>query len=483
MAQSRLTLNINCSYVRDWNRTLDFLRRLDPIAVVAVIDNMSNKNRILEIQQALPYAKIIARCVIVVRDDGVQKELDGSMHLAPQGKDDHNHYIVSPVNFLGKWGELGQGGLSLSYMNEPMIAKAQPADITRQVTHMLETIDLATQRNISLVCGNWGIGHKLDERFDDVIEMVGKHRELHSLGVHGYAPVDIIDCVDVIIARCKARNFAQARIHLTEFGWDTTGPDDPLNGYKSRPSVNTGVKYGNWEVDKVVNVYKPYFERGDIDSIATFGWGYAASFPNDDVETDPDWQATILTAANKGLLSVNVTQPQKPVTVITPPPYKGIGKSLTLGGSSSWNLRAEGEINGQIIGSIKIGEVITLYTSTIQSNGGHNWYFVERAHAPEGESISGWIAYVLPATGNLPPVTEPPPVVVPPVIPAPFLEISSERATQMASAYRTLSAGYLQDSEASKRAAEVSLLLSQDMLTLAQTWDDIAQQTKVNIAA
>lgn len=413
--QSRLTLNVNVQYVKDWGATLRFLRALNPITVIAVIDTLSAKPRVLELKAALPNTKIIVRCIIVVHDGGVQKELDGSMHLAPQGAGDTNEWLVSPENFLGTYGELGQGGLSLSYFNEPMIAKAQPADITRQVRHMLKTIDLAAQKNISLVVGNWGIGHELTEDFDDVIDMVGKHSDLHMLGVHAYAPMDLTKCLTAIIARCNARPLAKPRIGITEFGWDTTGPGDKLNGYKSQPSVNTGYKFANWEIDTFENTYLPYVEGGWLEFIATFGWGYAASFPNDDVETDTDWQTAILNAATNGDLSVTTTQPTTPphpVTVITPPPYKGIGKSITLGGSSSWNLRSEGEINGQVIGSVKIGEVITIYTSTIQPNGGHSWYYIERAHAPEGESISGWIAYVLPATGTLPPV-DPPPVVNP----------------------------------------------------------------------
>lgn len=404
MKQSRLSINVNCSYVRDWNKTLDFLRRLDPVAVVAVIDNLSNRNRILEIQHALPYAKVIARCIIVVKNpDGSDKELDGGMHLAPQAPGDKNHYIVSPANFLNTWGMLGQGGLSLSYMNEPMIAKAQPGDITRQVEHILETISLATEKGISLVIGNWGVGHQLNEQFDDVINAVGNQRDLHSLGCHAYAPVDLTKCIDVVLARCKARNLAKPRIYITEFGWDTSEPGDPLNGYKSRNF--TGVSFANWEIDKFQSIYASYVEDGDLEAIATFGWGYVARFPSFDVETDTDWQTTILDGASKGMLSVMVTTPPKPTPTVEAPAHKGIGKVVIIQGSISWNLRDKSDIHGKEIGMVKVGESITIYPSTIQPNGGHNWYYIERANAPAGESANGYIAYILPPTGPLAPKT------------------------------------------------------------------------------
>jgi len=481
MAQSRLTINVNCSYVKDWNATLRFLRALDPVTVIAVIDNMANKGRILEIKAALPHAKIIARCIIVVEEG---KQLDGAMHLKPQ---DSNYWLVSPGAFLDKYGELGQSGLSLSYFNEPQTSNATDENIRRQVQHMIETLGLAIQRGISLVVGNWGVGQAPDwagGRFDDVLTLISRHPELFAVGLHLYAPVDTFNELDGLIARSKAIPIPKVPVIVSEFGFDTDGNANGLNGYRSRGY--SGVQFGGWCVDKLKNVYSPYIQAGTLDSVAVFGWGYAASFANFDVETDTDWQATILDAANKGLLSVTTTPPTAtptPKPAINVPLDLGIPKTVIIQGSASWNLRTDADPAAPSVGLVNVGESITIYPATITSRV-NNWYYVVRASAPAGESATGWIAYVLPVTAPLPT----PPVVggvgtPTPPLPAPFLEVSSQRAKELANTYRQLSASYLQSSVAHKQQAESEALLSQDMLTLAQTWDDIALQTTVNKAA
>jgi len=422
--QSRLTINVNCSYVKDWGKTLDFLRKLNPVAVVAVIDNKANSGRIREIKNALPNAKVIARCVIVVKNaDGSTKELDGSMHTKPQ---DIRYWLVSPGNFLDEWGELGKDGLTLSYMNEPMIAHADPADIARQVQHMIETIGLATTRGISLCVGNWGVGHELTAAFDDVIEIVGKQRELHCLGIHAYAPVDTFNCVDAILARVKARGFAMPRIVISEFGYDTSGPDDKLNGYKSRKY--TGVEFAGWAVEKVRNQYRNYIQDGALEAVAVFGWGYAASFPAFDVETDTDWQTTILDAANKGLLSVP-TKPLHPVYTI-PAAIAG-GRYVVSFLSDFINVRPAPIVTGTApLTTLESSNIVTFLERMEQ--GGEYWDKVRTDNGIEGwiSRQDGKVLYTALATSTPPPVIplpapETPPVVIPddvPPLPLPTAE-------------------------------------------------------------
>lgn len=140
---------------------------------------------------------------------------------------------------------------------------------------------------------------------------------------------------------------------------------------------------------------------------------------NFNVETDADWQSTILDAKAKGLLSIEPKAAPKPtLPVIEPPAYKGNASPLVIAGRSSWNLRAEPDINAKIVGSVKVGEAISFYPSTTSPNGGNNFYYIERASPPAGESANGYIAYVMPVTGELPQPL--PPVIVTP--PPPTLE-------------------------------------------------------------
>lgn len=381
MTQSRLTVNVNCSYVKDWNKTITFLKALDPVAVVAVIDNKANRNRVHEIKQALPNAKIIVRCIIVVEGG---KQLDGAMHLKPK---DANYWLVSPGNFLDEWGEFGKDGYSLSYFNEPQTSDASAEDVARQVQHMIETIGLATQRNISLVVGNWGVGQApTDSRFDDVYEIVSKQRDLHSLGCHLYAPVDTFHAIEHVITRSKAKGFAYPRIYVTEFGFDNAGAGDTLNGYRSRGI--SGVQFADWCKDKIANVYNGYLRDGILEAVAVFGWGYAVSYPAFDVETDTDWQTTILDAHTKGLLTV----PNKPVTkpFITPMP-KPIDATdaikVRITNAIGINLRSGAGTEYQVSRTLAKGSEVTLYRSPFkQDTTTQVWRWVEVS-----ETEGGWI--------------------------------------------------------------------------------------------
>jgi hypothetical protein len=159
-------------------------------------------------------------------------------------------------------------------------------------------------------------------------------------------------------------------------------------------------------VDKIKNVYSPYILDDVLQSVAVFCWGNDVSWKAFNVENDLEWQSAILEAKEKGLLSIGTSTPiplppPKPV-VVPAPAYIGIPKTLTIAGGSAWNLRTEPDIQADIVGHVKVGEAIKLYSSTIQPNGGNNFYFVERLTPPANESAAGWLAYVLPATKPLP---------------------------------------------------------------------------------
>lgn len=477
MPQSRLTINCLPQYTADIGKLLRFLRSLDPVTVVCGIDSMNAADRIYEIQAALPNTKVIGRFIF----NG-----DGGMHLKPQAVGDNRKYIVSPLDALDEvkgWGKLGKDGRMLYLLNEPMLNGASDADVARLSTWMIEAMSLATQRGISLCIGNFGVGHpalnangEYDPRLDDVLIALSAAREQHTLGIHVYQPADVTTRLEGMVKRCKTLGIPYCRVHITEAGFDVSAGSGALNGYRSRGY--SGSQFAAFQIDKMENAYGSYIEGDVLQSVATFVWGGEASWHNFNVEPDTDWQAAILDAESKGLLSV---------TTSTTPAYK---PSLFTAGSK-YTLQSKGGERTNVHSSpvvavdnnLKLIEDKTVVTAIEVRQVAYDFWYRFSSETPP--ITDGWVSG---RGGDLSwtPYLEqpaPPPVVVPPVIPAPFLEVSSERALQMASAYRTLSASYLQDSEASKRAAEASLLLSQDMLTLAQTWDDIAQQTKVNIAA
>lgn len=474
MSQSRITVNLKCNQVADWGACIALLKRLDPVFVVACIDNKSDSSRIYELQKELPNTKIIARYIIIVKNsDGSESELDGGMHLAPKAVGDTRRYVVSPGDFLNTWGYLGQDGRSLYTINEPQATDASEDDIQRLVQWSIEVIGLATARGISLTWGNFGVGNPMllsngqyDARFDDVLTVLSKQRELHSLGMHCYMPVDIDGRLNGMIARCKAINITPPRTYITEFNYDAAFQGDPLSGHLSRGY--TGDQFANREIDVLRNVYQPYISEGNLEGFATFEYAaldarFAKAF---NVDSDKSWQDTILTAKDAGKLTIDKKTTKPAVTI---PAALGIPKTVIIQGSASWNLRVDADPTAAQVGLVKVGESITIYPSTITSRV-NNWYFVERASVPAGESATGWIAYVLPVTAPLP---APAPV---PDQPAPFLEISNQRATQLRDTYRQLAAAH-------KTAAEAETLLAQDYLTLADSWDSIVQQTAVSKAA
>lgn len=309
--QSRLTINIQVSYVSNWQHTLDFLRKLNPFAVVACIDNMSNIGRIDEIATNLPDAKIIGRFIF----NG-----DGGMHLKPQAPGDNRQYIVSPTDALNAWGALGKGKNRMLYFaNEPQVTGAAVDNIARHVAHTSETIQLATQRGIALVIGNYGIGQHLTPAFDAVLHLLSVHSDIHALGIHCYAPADLTEGLDTIGERCRVLGIKMPKTHITEFGYDASNGSDPLNGYKSRNI--SGIQYATWQKNCIQNVYSYYLNNGILQSVATFTWGNDASWKAFNVETDIDWQATILDYATKGLLDIS---PTPPPPVVTPPPATSI---------------------------------------------------------------------------------------------------------------------------------------------------------------
>jgi len=405
VSQSRQTINIQCQYVADWGKTLDFLRKLDPVAVVACIDSMNAKNRVFELQQALPNTRVIGRFVF---------GNDGGMHLKPLAAGDNREYVVSPTDALNAWGELGKDGRTLYLLNEPQANGALQDDISRLVRWMLEALNIATERGISLCIANFGVGHpalmgngEYDARFDDVLNMLSKRRDTHSLGMHVYQPADTFTRLDGLIKRCKSLGITPPRVHITEAGFDAASGGDALNGYKSRGY--SGSQFAAFQIDKLKNVYSAYIVDDVLQSVATFCWGNDASWKAFNVENDTDWQSTILTAKDAG----NLTFTKKSTAPLTQPDYEPIaftvGNKYTL--QSADNARTKVRTAPIVSTDNQIGllddkTIVKLYE--VQQLGIDYWYRLST------DTIqSGWISGRGGMIGFIPYLEQSPVIVLP----------------------------------------------------------------------
>ena len=143
---------------------------------------------------------------------------------------------------------------------------------------MLEAINLANERGISLCIANFGVGHpallgngEYDARFDDVLTLLSKHRDKHSLGIHVYQPADTFTRLDGLVKRCKSLGITPPRVHITESGFDVGSAGDTYNGYRSRGY--SGSQFAAFQIDKLKNVYSSYITDDVLQSVATFCWG------------------------------------------------------------------------------------------------------------------------------------------------------------------------------------------------------------------
>jgi len=415
---SRLTVNCLPQYSADYGKLTVFLRSLDPSAIVISIDSMNAANRVYELQQTLPKAQVIARYVF---------PQDGGMHTKPQAANDTRKYVVSPLDAINAWGNLGKGGRMLYLANEPQANGALQDDIARLSAWTLEAINLANERNISLCVLNFGVGHpalmgsgEYDARFDDVLTALSKNRERHALGMHVYQPADTFTRLDGLIKRCKTLGITPPRVHITEAGFDAGSGGDALNGYRSRGF--SGQQFAAFMVDKLKNVYAPYIADDVLQSVAVFCWGGEHSWKNFNVESDTDWQTTILEAANKGLLTVP-TKPLHPAYTI--PAAVAGGRYVVSFLSDFINVRPAPIVTGTApLTTLESSNVVTFLERMEQGE-----QFWDKVRTDNG--IEGWISrqdgkvlYTALATSTPPPVIplpapapEPPPVVIPDDVP------------------------------------------------------------------
>lgn len=475
--------NAALRYIKAYQAHVDYWKEVNPTTALAYVDKPEHAVYIEQYAETFPDALIVAR---------IKHDLDGGFHLKPAPPDE-NYYVSSPGNYHRKYGYLGRKkNIWLHVMNEPN-GFGDDAEIDRLVRWMLEYIPLAIQEKTKSVLFNWGdrnpriVAGLMDGRFDGVLQLMAEHPDKFIMGMHFYGPDEIVSHLESYVKRCERLGIVPPRVIGTEFSFDKHD-GSVYNGYKSWPDW-TSYKYALWEIEQVEGPLAPYIKRGVLIGLHRFQEGNSGGWDNFDYENDKVLKDETKRAAQAGELQPMVLpQTTAPRPTVPAPANKGTATDITVEGSSSWNLRTTPETNGAKVGLIVPGETLKLYMTTTQPNGGHNWYFVERANAPAAESVSGWIAYVLPVVQPPPVVVDPPPVGLPPA----FLEVSAEYAMKMHAStlkivenVRKEAAGILASNasidaeiDALKARKASNILRAQDLESGAQMYTEIADNWK-----
>lgn len=320
--QSIIGSNAALRYLKAYQAHVDYWREINPAYQVAYIDKPEHVPYIREYAAALPDTMIVAR---------IWHPLDGGFHLAPTGAGDTRHYVSSPAEYLGAYGDLGKmSNIILHVMNEPN-ANGTPDEMLRLVEWMITYIPLAASMGCKSVLFNWAdrnpqiINGMMDSQFDDVLKMMAVHPELFYMGLHFYGPDEITSTLDSYVKRCEDLKIDPPTVIGTEFGIDSVNGSS-TRGYRTWPNYKD--IYGGWLVTQVkppVNPDNPtldkYIKSGVVGGLCIFGEAHAG-FTDFDFETDTGVKATLKKAALAGELAAPTPAPTLPPSTppSTPPP-------------------------------------------------------------------------------------------------------------------------------------------------------------------
>ncbi len=313
------SVNAHLGYIKDWPKFIERMRRLNPAVILAYIDDMAQDAKIYELKSALPDTKVIAR----IKEDKfltANNLSDGGFHL--EGGD--GGYRMSPASFLNRYGRLGQGGLVLYALNE---ANGY-GDEARLVTWVLELIDLADARNISLCLINFATGHPAERddqwmhrkegensgaTFDPILIRLA-NSNTHFMGLHEYLPGEgwRVGRLWKMVRRCRALGINTPRCIITEWGVDAThGEKSGPNGYRSRGW--TSIVY----FSALNNIYfawlKALVDSGILLGMCIFSYGNSGGWVAFDIENDKDFNELMITQAPRIEVVVPDTQPIYPI--------------------------------------------------------------------------------------------------------------------------------------------------------------------------
>lgn len=371
--------------------------------------------------------------------------------------------IVDDYSGCQRWLDDNQNyllaGLTVLTDNESM-----RADLDVYSAWQAKIMDLAGAKGWSVAVGRFATGNPPKEQLPQLEKMFRtllKWGELHCFSPNEYFSKDPSRNGGNIYRYKDATDYAKSigawpfPVNIGEFGllfMDFGNRLDPYVGFKDNRVGQGGAASASFTIAQ----WKAWYKNEGVD-VCIFCWGGDGSpqWERCRIDNDDSFLKTLLAAAANGELETVTTTPVTPIPkpAVNVPLDLGIAKTVIIQGSASWNLRTDADPAAPEVGLVKVGESITIYPSTITSRV-NNWYYVERATAPAGESATGWIAYVLPVTAPLPT----PPVIVdnpPPATPQPTIWARvAEAELKVAQAHLELARLYRElDSEATGRAA------------------------------
>lgn len=379
--QSIIGSNAALRYLKAYQAHIDYWHEVNPAYQVAYVDKPEHVPYIREYAAALPNTMIVAR---------IYHPLDGGFHLAPTGAGDTRHYVSSPAEYLGAYGDLGKmSNIILNVFNEPN-SQGAPDEMLRLVEWFVDYIPLAASIGCKSVLFNWAdrnpqiINGMMDSQFDDVLKMMAVHPELFYMGMHYYGPDEITSHLDSYVKRCEFLKIKPPKVIGTEFGLDSTGGAE--RGYKSR--ANYKDIYAQWQETVVKGSLKPYIDSGVLAGLCVFQEGNSGGFDDFDFENDSGYKAEIKRAALAGEINVPSAIPPTPPPVVTPPytpdPFtSGMRYQVTVP-ADFINVRAAPSIIAAKLGEVPNKAVVTVFEETLVS--GEYWRRISFG------TISGWVS-------------------------------------------------------------------------------------------
>lgn len=340
---------------------IDLHRATKPTTMLGMVDAMKDAAKIRQLKQDLPDSQIVAR---------VWHPEEGGYAQPPQGPGDHRPMIATPEDVLGEQVELGRNGMWLHVMNEPS-AFMRPEQVQLTVDWLVKFIRLAALENCACVLGNLADGHPpivngyWDAIWHPFLRAMAQFPALMRLGLHFYGPDGSTAVLTALNATCKdVLRIAPPQVVGTEFGVDSTGQGDKLNGYHSRNW--SGSEFVGWEHDQIQGPFKPFAASGQLVGMATFQWNVLQG--QFSIANDSGYQKAYKSAALQGDFDVAIVSstPSAPALPAFPMDFDTRAKSYMVRGTDgATTIRQKPGQNSTFISTISpVPSIIKLIDAT-----------------------------------------------------------------------------------------------------------------------
>lgn len=372
--QSPITYNAHLRYC-NFPQLVSDAKALNPTTILAYADDGDgvtvDKNHPLYIlQRELPNTRIFVR--IFDKDD----------HRFHAANPADGKYVVSPAEYLSRWGFLGKQGRTLQVMNEP---SGYGADTTRLASWLEELIPQASKLGVSVAVPAFAVHHPQTYGgewvavWDRVLRLLVEHHQFVNL--HEYGPEYLYDPrmgrFMTLLRRCATLGIKPPRIFISEWGLDSLPGEAAGNGYKARGYSGKG--YLAYLREQYSRHYASYVRNGVIVGLAIFSYGNSGGWEKFDVGTDRDFlngaPAAFQTADARPLIDIPASTPAPVSPLLTNGWVPGQVKQIP---SSSMNVRQQPSINSPIIGTVKLNEAVTVldgWTPVRLADGTHGYVY------------------------------------------------------------------------------------------------------------